>query len=99
MLLAHAPTARQLELRTKARRLADDVLRDVKASAEQLPTPAERFAATKPAYEQLVSGGFLRACIRETAGGDRSCLTDVALLTEELFCGSPGVALKLFGTV
>src|SRR5689334_391369 len=99
MPLASAPTARQGELRTKARRFAEEVLRDVEASAEQLSTPAERFAATKPAYERLVSGGFLRACIRETAGGDRSCLTDVALLTEELFCGSPGVALTLIGTV
>lgn len=99
MSLAHAPTARQLKLRKEARRFADDVLRDVKASAEQLPTPAERFAATKPAYQQLVSAGFLRACIRETAGGDSSCLTDVALLTEELFCGNPGVALTLVGTV
>ena len=99
MPLASAPTARQGELRTKARRFAEDVLCDVKASAEQMSTPAERFAATKPAYERLVSGGFLRACIRETAGGDRSCLTDVALLTEELFCGSPGVALTLVGTV
>ncbi|NYJ08920.1 butyryl-CoA dehydrogenase [Geodermatophilus daqingensis] len=86
-------------MRTKARRFAEDVLRDVTASAEQLSTPAERFAATKPAYERLVSDGFLRACIRETAGGDRSCLTDVALLAEELFCGSPGVALTLVGTV
>ncbi|WP_179721906.1 acyl-CoA dehydrogenase family protein [Petropleomorpha daqingensis] len=99
MPLASTPTARQAELRTKARRFAEDVLRDVTASAEQLSTPAERFAATKPAYERLVSDGFLRACIRETAGGDRSCLTDVALLAEELFCGSPGVALTLVGTV
>ena len=99
MPLASAPTARQGQLRTKARCFAEDVLRDVEASAGQLPTPAERFAATKPAYEQLVSGGFLRACIRETAGGDSSCLTDVALLTEELFCGSPSVALTLVGTV
>src|SRR5690349_11103145 len=70
----HAPTARQRELRTTARQFAADVLRPVKVGAEQLPTPAERFAATKPAYEQLVSAGFLRACIRETVGGDSTCL-------------------------
>src|SRR5689334_12018856 len=99
MPLASARTARQGELRTKARRFADDVLHDVGASAEELPTPAERFAATRPAYEQLVSAGFLRACIREATGGDGACLTDVAVLTEELFCGNPGIALTLIGTV
>jgi butyryl-CoA dehydrogenase len=92
-------TARQLALREEARRFAEDVLRDVRVDVEHLPTAAERFAATKPAYQQMVSAGFLRACIPQTVGGGSRGLSDVALVTEELFCGDPSVALTLVGTV
>ena len=33
------------------------------------PSPEQRFAATKPAYEAMIAAGFLRKCIPFSAGG------------------------------
>lgn len=93
------PTTRQRDLRSRARRVSQDVLAKAKGSTERLPTPEERFAATKPAYERLISDGFLRACIPESLGGDSQSLMDLATVFEELYCGDSGVALTLVGTV
>jgi nitroalkane oxidase len=90
---------RQRELRSKSRQIAQDVLLDVKAVSEHLPSPQERFAATKPAYERLIADGFLRACLPRSAGGDNHGLIDTAIVAEELFCGNPSIALTLLGTV
>lgn len=92
-------TGHQTDLRKNARRFAQDVLAEVKETVEHLPTASERFAATKPAYRELVGAGLLRACVPVSAGGASESLTDVAIVTEELFCGNPGVALSLIGTV
>jgi butyryl-CoA dehydrogenase len=92
-------TPRQQELRSRSRAFARDVLREVKASTERLPTPEERFLATKPVYERMVAEGFLRACIPRSAGGDNESLLDTALVVEELYCENPSVALTLLGTV
>ena len=50
-------TERQRVLRETARSVAREVLRPVRTTAEQLPTPEERFLATRPAYEQLIAAG------------------------------------------
>jgi butyryl-CoA dehydrogenase len=92
-------SGRQRELRSRSRQVAVDVLRDVKTAAEGLPSPQERFAATKPAYEKLVADGLLRACLPRSAGGDSQGLLDTAIVAEELYCGNPSVALTLLGTV
>ncbi len=91
-------TTRQRELRAGARGAARDVLGDAWA-AERLPTPEERFLATRPAYEHLIAAGFLRACIPTSAGGDNESLIDTAVVVEELFAANAGVALTLLGTV
>jgi butyryl-CoA dehydrogenase len=91
-------TSRQRELRSHARTLARSVLRDAR-DAERLPTAEERFRATRPAYEQLVAAGCLRACIPTAAGGDNEGLIDTAVLVEELFAENPSVALTLLATV
>lgn len=91
-------TARQRALREQARAFARDVLREARA-AELLPTPEERFLATKPAYERLIADGFLRACIPAAEGGDNAGLLDTAVLVEELYCENPSVALTLLATV
>jgi butyryl-CoA dehydrogenase len=92
-------TDRQRALRGKARTFARDVLRDAKTTAERLPTPEERFLATKPAYQRLVADGFLRACIPTSDGGENEGLLDTAVLMEELYCQNPSVALTLLATV
>jgi butyryl-CoA dehydrogenase len=61
-------TASQRELQLRSRKFAKEVLFPA-IEAESLPTPEERFAATKPAYEAMIAAGFLRKCIPLSAGG------------------------------
>ena len=67
--------------------------------AETLPTPEQRFAATKPAYEAMIAAGFLRKCIPVSAGGESAGLTDTAIMVEELYAVNASVTLTLIGTV
>ena len=64
-----------------------------------MPTPEERFALTKPAYEATIAAGFLRKCIPLSAGGESAGLTDIAILAEELYAVNASVTLTLIGTV
>ncbi|HEX3610209.1 MAG TPA: acyl-CoA dehydrogenase family protein [Sporichthyaceae bacterium] len=93
------PELRLRQLRSRCRTFAADVLRGVDAAACALPTPEERFAATRPAYEHLIREGFLRAALPVAVGGDNHGWTETAVLAEELYCGSTNVAMTLFGTV
>lgn len=99
MVMSFDLTTRQRELRTRSRGFAQDVLRDIKAASESLPTPEERFVATRPAYEKLVADGFLRACLPVSVGGEHTSLIDTAIVTEELYAENPSIALTLVGTV
>ena len=63
-------TARQRELQLQSRKFAREVLAPA-LEAEALPTPEERFAATRTAYEAIIAAGLLRKCIPLSAGGER----------------------------
>jgi butyryl-CoA dehydrogenase len=91
-------TARQRELQLQSRKFAREVLSPA-LEAEALPTPEERFAATKPAYEAMIAAGFLRKCIPLSAGGENIGLTDTAIMVEELYAVNASVTLTLIGTV
>jgi nitroalkane oxidase len=91
-------TARQRELQLQSRKFAREVLSPA-LEAEALPTPEERFAATKPAYEATIAAGFLRKCIPSSAGGENAGLTDTAIMVEELYAVNASVTLTLIGTV
>jgi butyryl-CoA dehydrogenase len=91
-------TARERELQLQSRKFAKEVLSPA-IEAETLPTPEERFAATKPAYEAMISAGFLRKCIPLSAGGENVGLTDTAIMVEELYAVNASVTLTLIGTV
>ena len=91
-------TARQCELQHQSREFAREVLLPA-LEAEALPTPEERFAATRPAYEAMVAAGFLRKCIPLSAGGENAGLTDTAIMAEELYAVNASVTLTLIGTV
>jgi butyryl-CoA dehydrogenase len=90
-------TAQQRELQSASREFAKDVLSQA-IEAESLPTPEERFAATKPAYEAMIAAGFLRKCIPHSAGGENGGLTDTAIMVEELYAVNASVTLTLIGT-
>jgi alkylation response protein AidB-like acyl-CoA dehydrogenase len=91
-------TEGQRELQLRSRRFAREVLLPA-LQAEALPTPEERFAATKPAYEAMIAAGFLRKCIPFFAGGESAGLTDTAIMVEELYAVNASVTLTLIGTV
>jgi nitroalkane oxidase len=91
-------TASQRELQLRSRKFAKEVLSPA-IEAETLPTPEERFAATKPAYEAMIAAGFLRKCIPRSAGGENDGLADTAIMVEELYAVNASVTLTLIGTV
>src|SRR5215467_5600388 len=91
-------TARQRELQLRSRKFAKEVLSPA-IEAEHLPTPEERFAATKPTYEAMIAAGFMRKCIPLSAGGESTGLTDTAIMVEELYAVNASVTLTLIGTV
>jgi butyryl-CoA dehydrogenase len=91
--------ARQRELQLDARQFAREVLSGAKASYEKLPSPEERFLATRPIYEAMVRAGFLRKCIPIPAGGENAGLIDMAIMAEELYSVNASITLTLLGTV
>ena len=91
-------TPRLRELQMQSRKFAKEVLSPA-IEAETLPTPEERFVATKPAYGAMISAGFLRKCIPLSAGGENVGLTHTAIMVEELYAVNASVTLTLIGTV
>src|SRR5882757_4468878 len=91
-------TERQRELQLQSRKFASEVLAPA-IEAETLPTPEQRFAATRPAYEAMIAAGFLRKCIPLSAGGESSGLIDTAIMVEELYAVNASVTLTLIGTL
>jgi nitroalkane oxidase len=91
-------TPQQRELQLECRKFAGDVLAGAR-HAESLPTPEERFLATKPAYEAMIAAGFLRKCIPAPAGGENAGLVDMAILAEEFYSVNASVTLTMLGTV
>ena len=88
----------QKTLRAQAREFAGDVLAHVRDVTDPLPTPTERYRATRPFYRQMVEAGFLRRLIPQALGGDGTGASTTAVLAEELVAGDPSVALHLFST-
>src|SRR6202162_6025005 len=77
-------TPQKREFQIESRSFASDVLAG-RTDAESLPTPEERFLATKPAYEAMVAAGFLRKCIPIPAGGENAGLLDMAIMAGEFY--------------
>lgn len=88
----------QQSLRVQAREFAGDVLSKVRELTDPLPTPMERYQATRPFYRQMVEAGFLRRLVPQALGGDGTGASTTAALAEELVAGDPSVALHLFST-
>jgi len=89
----------QQRLRREARQFAKDVLSGVAVATRDLPSPIERFVATRPFYERLVAEGFLRKCIPVSVGGDCAGLVDLAILAEEFYTVDPNVSLTMLSTM
>ena len=91
-------TPRQREIQLQSREFARDVVAGAN-SAELLPTPEERFLATKPIYEAMVAAGFLRKCIPVQAGGESAGMVELAILAEEFYSIDASVSLTMIGTL
>jgi nitroalkane oxidase len=91
-------TPRQREIQLQSREFARDIVAGAN-SAELLPTPEERFLATKPIYEAIVAAGFLRKCIPVPAGGESDGMVELAILAEEFYSINASVSLTLIGTL
>src|SRR6202790_1606031 len=89
----------QQRLRREARQFAKDVLSGVAVATRDLPSPIERFVATRPFYERLVAEGFLRKCIPVSVGGDCAGLVELAILAEEFYTVDPNVSLTMLSTM
>src|SRR5260370_3239040 len=88
----------QRRLRREARQFAKDVLSGVPVATHDLPSPIERFVATRPFYERLVAEGFLRKCISGSVGGDCAGLVDLAILAEAVYTVRAHVSLTILST-
>src|ERR1700734_1506690 len=91
-------TSQQRDLQRSSRKFAKEVLAEAKR-AELLPTPEERFLATKPSYEAMVAAGFLRKCIPVEAGGESAGMVELAVLAEELYTINASTSLTMIGTL
>ena len=91
-------TPRQREIQLQSREFARDLVAGAN-SAELLPTPEERFLATKPIYEAAVAAGFLRKCIPIQAGGESAGMVELAILVEEFYSVNASVSLTMIGTL
>ncbi|MEV5544153.1 acyl-CoA dehydrogenase family protein [Saccharopolyspora shandongensis] len=92
-------TADQRELQLATRELAQKVLGPVAEQVRHLPSAEEQFAATRPAYEQLVQAGLLQQLIPAPAGGKGNGMVEMALVAEELHAVDPSVSLTTFATL
>ena len=84
-------TPRHREIQLQSREFARDIVAGA-TSAELLPTPEERFLATKPIYEAIVAAGFLRKCIPAEAGGESAGMVELAVLAEEFYASTQASA-------
>lgn len=92
-------TPAQRDLQQSARTFARTVLSGVTDATRHLPTPAERFAATRPFYEQVIKASFLRRLIPVPLGGEGTGMLDMAVVAEEFQAVDVNVSLTMFGTL
>src|SRR3712207_5179489 len=91
-------TAPQRRLRAHAAEFARDVLAPGAASVPPWATPEDRFAATRPTYEQAISEGFLKRILPTSVGGGARSMMDLALVAEEFMAVDVNVPLTLIAT-
>ena len=92
-------TPEQRELQFAARRFARKELTGVKEATHHLPTPMERFLATRPFYAAAIKEGFLQRLIPAPLGGGGTGLLDLAVVAEEFQAVDVNVSLTLFATL
>ena len=93
------PTDDQRSLHARAREFARDVLARVPEECLRLPTPEERFRATRPHYEALIAAGFLKRLVPAPFGGEGNGSVDMAIVAEEFHAVDVNVSLTMFANL
>lgn len=88
----------QIALRDGARAFGNSVLKDVRKSIANIPTPDDRFYSIRPFYEKAVDAGFVKALLPMEVGGTAVPTLDFALAAEELTAVDVNVPTALLGT-
>lgn len=99
MPIDFTPTPQQRALQLESRQFAKTVLSEARRVTNALPTPEERFAASRPFYEEMIAAGFLRKCIPVPFGGESTGHIDMAIMAEEFYAVDSSVSLTLLGSV
>jgi nitroalkane oxidase len=92
-------TDAQRQLQRDCRQFSATHLAKVRDLVHALPTPEERFLATRPVYEELVRAGFLKRLIPAPFGGTGSGMVDMAIAAEEFYAADVNVSLTMFGNL
>lgn len=92
-------TPAQRELQLSARKFARGTLAGVAGAIHHLPSPQERFLATRPFYEALVAEGFLRKLVPVPFGGEGTGMIDMAVITEEFHVIDANVSLTALANI
>jgi alkylation response protein AidB-like acyl-CoA dehydrogenase len=89
----------QLTLQRDSHEFAHQHLRGVASAFSHLPTPGERYLATRPIYQEVVRAGFLRRMIPRPFGGEGNGLIDMAIVTEEFHAVDANITLTLLANL
>ncbi|QEY63091.1 acyl-CoA dehydrogenase family protein [Metapseudomonas lalkuanensis] len=92
-------TSSQVELQQRARQFAKRTLSQVTEVIRHLPTPEDRFRATRPFYEELVREGFMQRLIPQPFGGGGTGMVDMAIVAEEFYTQDVSVPLTMFANL
>ncbi|KAL8391903.1 hypothetical protein RB595_002198 [Gaeumannomyces hyphopodioides] len=84
--------------RAAAATFAQSVLRQSRAAYEGHTGHAERFQATRPAYEAAAAGGLIKGMVAAALGGTGGSLVESAIMVEECYAVEPSPALTMFAT-
>lgn len=84
--------------RAAAAAFAQTVLKQSRAAYEAHTGHAERFQATRPAYESAAAGGLIKGLVTAALGGSGGSLVENAIMVEECYAVEPSAALTMFAT-
>ena len=91
-------SATEAGVREAAASFAQGVLKPAHSTYMAYSSHAERFQATRPAYETAVAGGLIRGQLHPDLGGKGGTLVESAILVEECYAVEPSAALTVFAT-
>lgn len=97
MTVSFTLSPEQEQLKSAARRFAEENLRDLAAAVAAEPDPLTRARLARPIFEKAVGQGFLKGLIPAPVGGAASSGVDAAVFVEEWAAHSPDFTISMAG--